>query len=362
MNLSIVDLPTPCLVMDGASVRRNISSMQAYCNEHGLLLSPHTKTHKSKWVGSLQVAAGAAALTVAKAGEAEVMSEVADEIFVAYPPVGIQRMQRIARLAGSKRVRIGVDSLEAAEMASSEAKRIGVSLGVLVDLDVGFQRTGVRDCGDALELALKISKLPKLQLRGVMCFPGNVGATAEDPQWQIYIERLGKFLDSWNGHGLPTPIVSGGSTPTAMHSHLNKYLTEIRPGTYVYNDVNELRLGVATLEQCAARVACTVVSRPTKGKCIVDAGSKMLSSDRCSPLPESGFGMVVEFPEARISRLSEEHGEIEFQENQPAPVVGTRLTIIPNHICVCVNLQNSFQWYENGVFTEYCVDARGMVN
>jgi len=356
------ELATPALVMDGAAVRANIQAMQDYCNSHGLDLSPHTKTHKSKFVGGLQVAAGATALTVAKGGEAEVMAEVADEVFVAYPPIGQQRLNRILKLARDKRIRVGVDSGEAVDFIATGASRAGVKLGVLVDLDVGFSRTGVRDLGGALELALKIHRHDNLELRGVMCFPGNVGATADDPQWQIYIERLGEFLRRWDAHGLPKPIVSGGSTPTAMHSHLNQWLTEIRPGTYVYNDVNELKLGVASLSQCAARVVCTVVSRPTSRKCIVDAGSKTLSSDRCAPAPDSGFGLVVEYPDARISRLSEEHGEIEFPEGTEAPSVGTRLMIIPNHICVCVNLQNSFFWFENGSCQEMKVDARGLLN
>jgi D-serine deaminase-like pyridoxal phosphate-dependent protein len=356
------ELATPALVVDGEAVRANIQAMQDYCNSHKLDLSPHTKTHKSKFVGGLQVAAGATALTVAKGGEAEVMSEVAEEVFVAYPPIGQPRLSKILRLARTKRIRVGIDSSEAADFIADGARKAGVKLGVLVDLDVGFARTGVRDLDGALQLALKIHQDNHLDLRGVMCFPGNVGATADDPQWQIYIERLADFLRRWESHGLPKPIVSGGSTPTAMHSHLNQWLTEIRPGTYVYNDVNELRLGVASLSQCAARVVCTVVSRPTSRKCIVDAGSKTLSSDRCGPAPDSGFGIVVEYPEARISRLSEEHGEIEMPEGVEAPSVGTRLMIIPNHICVCVNLQNSFFWLENGSCQEMKVDARGLLN
>jgi D-serine deaminase-like pyridoxal phosphate-dependent protein len=355
------ELPTPALVVSGAAVRANIATMQSYCNEKGLKLAPHTKTHKSRLVGGLQVEAGATALTVAKGGEAEIMGEVSSEVFVAYPPIGKARLGKVTELAKNKRVRVGIDSLEAAEYVSAGVEKAGVQIGVLVDLDVGFHRTGVRGIDDALQLATAIEKLPGLALRGVMCFPGNVGSTATDPQWQIYKDQLGTFLERWNQLGLPTPIVSGGSTPTAKLSHLNPWLTEIRPGTYVYNDVNELKLGVATLDQCAARVCCTVVSRPTSAKCIVDAGSKTLSSDRCGPAPDSGFGLVIEHPEAKISRLSEEYGEIEFPDGQVAPSVGTRLMIVPNHICVCVNLQNSFYWIEGSDVMQKPVDARGLL-
>jgi len=355
------DLPTPSLVVSGPAVRQNIASMQTYCQQHGLQLSPHTKTHKSRFIGALQVQAGAAALTVAKGGEAEVMGEVCSEVFIAYPPIGNQRLAKVTNLAKHKAVRVAVDSNEAAEFVAAGAQQAGVQLGVMVDLDVGFQRTGVRAVSDAIALACAIDQKKALSLRGVMCFPGNVGSTADDPQWTKYIDNLGEFLRHWKRLGLPDAIVSGGSTPTAKLSHLNRWLTEIRPGTYVYNDVNELKLGVATLEDCAARVVCTVVSRPTNEKCIVDAGSKTLSSDRCGPAPDSGFGLVVEYPSAKISRLSEEHGEVEFSAGAVAPSVGTRLMIIPNHICVCVNLQNHFYWHENNELQKLPVDARGML-
>ena len=355
------DLPTPSLVVSGQAVRRNIASMQTYCQQHGLQLSPHTKTHKSRFVGGLQVQAGATALTVAKGGEAEVMSQVSPEVFIAYPPIGTQRLAKVTELAKRVKVRVGIDSVEAADIVAAGAQTAGVQIGVMVDLDVGFQRTGFRSVADAIALAAAIDQKPGLRLQGVMCFPGNVGSTADDPQWAKYIDQIGDFLEQWKKLGLPTPIVSGGSTPTAKLSHLNQWLTEIRPGTYVYNDVNELKLGVATLEDCAARVLCTVVSRPTNHKCIVDAGSKTLSSDRCGPAPDSGFGLVVEYPQAKISRLSEEHGEIEFFGSDSAPAVGSRLTIIPNHICVCVNLQNQFFWHEGNELQKLSVDARGLL-
>lgn len=355
------ELPTPSLVVSGKVVRQNIQAMQEYCHQNALDLAPHTKTHKSRLVGELQVRAGAVALTVAKGGEAEVMGEVSREVFIAYPPIGLQRLAKVTDLARRISIRVGIDSVEAADYISAGAQAAGVKIGVMVDLDVGFQRTGFRSIDDAISLAAEVGQKPGLELRGVMCFPGNVGSTADDPQWTKYIDQIGEFLQKWTKLGLPDPIVSGGSTPTAKLSHLNRWLSEIRPGTYVYNDVNELKLGVATLDDCAARVVCTVVSRPTNNKCIVDAGSKTLSSDRCGPAPDSGFGLVVEYPQAKISRLSEEHGEIEFSGSDVAPKVGSRLTIIPNHICVCVNLQNHFFWYEDGDLQKLPVDARGLL-
>jgi D-serine deaminase-like pyridoxal phosphate-dependent protein len=168
--------------------------------------------------------------------------------------------------------------------------------------------------------------------------------------------------------GIEVPVISGGSTPTAKESHRNPILNEIRPGTYIYNDWNEVALGVASIDDCAARVVATVVSVPSENKFILDAGSKTLSSDRHCVEPESGFGKVVDYPDAKVSRLSEEHGEVIFPETYagPRPKVGDRVWIIPNHICVCVNLQNSFFLYqqdnpEHGGLEELAVDARGML-
>jgi D-serine deaminase-like pyridoxal phosphate-dependent protein len=198
-----------------------------------------------------------------------------------------------------------------------------------------------------------------------MCFPGHILPNANADVWSKYAQSLDTIARQLRSKGICADTISGGSTPTAKLSHLNPHLTEIRPGTYVYNDLNEVRLGVCKLEDCAARVIATVVSTPDPTKFIVDAGSKTLSSDRNAADPDAGFGYVVEFPDAKITRLSEEHGEIVVPtaqlERSPLPKVGDRVSIIPNHICVCVNLQNEFYWLDDGDILAMPVDARGML-
>jgi D-serine deaminase-like pyridoxal phosphate-dependent protein len=142
-------------------------------------------------------------------------------------------------------------------------------------------------------------------------------------------------------------------------------LNEIRPGTYIYNDLNEVRLGVCSIDDCAARILATVVSTPERNKLVIDAGSKTLSSDRNAANPDSGFGYLPLYPNAKVYRLSEEHGEIQLTDDDVAdtapPKVGDRLWLIPNHICVCINLQNDFYLHDGRQLHLSHVDARGLL-
>jgi D-serine deaminase-like pyridoxal phosphate-dependent protein len=357
------DHPTPSLVVHRPTVDENIRRMQEYCNTHALNLRPHTKTHKSLRMAGKQIEAGAAGLTVAKAGEARVMSRACRDILVAYPAVGAHRVRDLAAVAHDAQVTIGIDSLQAAQKLQTAALQGGVRFGILIDWEVGFFRTGMAEATHALELAQAISRMPHLQFRGVMCFPGHLLPSSPTGDWERYSESLQGLIEKLAASGIPVPIVSGGSTPTAMASHRNPFLNEIRPGTYIYNDLNEVRLGVATMDQCAARILATVVSVPSPRKFIIDSGSKTLSSDRNCVDEQSGFGQVLEYPSAKISRLSEEHGEVVLPENSSAPMprVGDRVWIVPNHICVCVNLQNSFFLLDDDALIECPVDARGLL-
>lgn len=357
--------PTPSLVVSAEIVRRNIRQMQDYCDANSLKLRPHTKTHKSIWMANEQIVAGASGLTVAKAGEAEIMASASDDLMIAYPAVGPARLRRVTDLARTCQIRIGVDSQPAIEILQSAAAASNVKLGLIVDVDVGFHRTGVMDADRAVELCLFASKQANLEFLGLMCFPGHLSAASPDSLWENYTTTLASIVERLHQHGIAVDTVSGGSTPTAKLSHRNPILNEIRPGTYIYNDVNEVGLGVATWEDCAARVLATIVSVPERNKFVVDAGSKTLSSDRYAVNPDAGFGKVLEYPNGKVTRLSEEHGEVVFTDEDlaqgRAPKVGDRVWIIPNHICVCVNLQNQFYLMDGKELVEMQVDARGLL-
>lgn len=359
------NLPTPALVVDGAVLRANIERLAAYARGHRLRVRPHTKTHKSVFVASLQVGAGASGLTAAKAGEAEIMATVCEDILVAYPPVDPERCARIAALATHRTVRVALDSITAAQRMAQAAAAAQSRVGVLVDVDVGMGRTGVQTPEEALRLAEVIDRDPSLHLDGIMYYPGHVWSPPEEQHeaLQKVATKLEEVIRFWTKGGLKADIVSGGSTPTAYQSHLVPQTTEIRPGTYVFNDMNTVHGGFCTIEDCAARMICTVVSTAIPGQFVIDGGTKTFTSDRCIPRPESGHGYIIEYPEARIFALSEEHGQVDARACSRVPKVGERVTVIPNHICPCVNLQDSFWIAEPGnPLRRITVDARGKLS
>jgi D-serine deaminase-like pyridoxal phosphate-dependent protein len=356
--------PTPSLHVDAPVVRRNIERMARYAQSQGLLLRPHTKTHKSLRIAEMQLLAGACGLTVAKVGEAEVMAEVCRDILLAYPTVDMHRCQRVAQLAHRITMRVALDSELAAANLQRAAADAGATVGVLVDVDLGYGRTGVQSDDAALQLAGFIKKAPALRLDGIMTYTGHVsgGDAEQQAAFQRVEDRLAGLLARWRDAGFSTEVISGGSTPSALHCHLARYFTEIRPGTYIYNDMNTVRGGYCTLDDCAARVLATVVSDTVPGQVVLDCGSKTLTSDRCGPAPDSGHGYILEYPEARIAKLTEEHAQVDVSRCARRPVLGEQVAIVPNHICVCVNMQQSLWWHDGeDVHEPMPVDARGLL-
>ncbi len=358
------DVPTPALVIDAAVVSRNVSRMADYVKKHGIGLRPHSKTHKSRVFGKMQMLAGAIGLTVAKAGEAEGLASVGQDILMAYPAVDPARCQKLAELARQYTIRVAVDSVNAVEALAAAAVTKQSTIGLLVDVEVGMGRTGVGSASAALALAQKITSTKGVRLDGIMCYPGHIWLPV-DQQVQALLavsEKLQEVIDLWAANGLQAKIVSGGSTPTAYNSHLVKPYTEIRAGTYIFNDLNTLRGGYCAMEDCAARIVCTVVSNAIKDQVVVDGGTKTFTSDLCIPARESGHGYLLEYPQAKLSRLSEEHGQVEMVLSERRPKIGERVTIIPNHICPCVNLQNAVWLKASGALYQINVDTRGMLS
>ncbi|MEX2212516.1 MAG: alanine racemase [Phycisphaeraceae bacterium] len=357
--------PTPSLVIDLPTVRRNLARLGDYAASHGLKLRPHTKTHKSIALAKLQLSlGGSTGLTVAKVGEAQVMAEATDDLLLAYPAVDEARCTALAKLAARCTLRVAIDSTFAADALSQAASREGTTIGILIDLDVGTHRTGVQSPAAALALAQHVDRAAGLRLDGLFFYPGFIASPPDQQKAALEAvdAMLRQTLDLWKAAGLEAPIVSGGSTPTAFQSHLIKCHTEVRPGTYIFYDMNGVRGGYASLDDCAARIHATVVSDAVPGQIVLDAGSKTLTMDRCGPAPDSGHGLIVEYPHAKITKLTEEHGQVDITACDRAPKLGERVTIIPNHICPCVNLQNQVWWTDNGSDpTPMPVDARGKV-
>jgi D-serine deaminase-like pyridoxal phosphate-dependent protein len=359
------ELSTPALTIDLTVLESNLDRMAAYCREHGLGLRPHTKTHKTPEVARMQMEHGAAGLTVAKVGEAEVMAGAGhDEILIAYPIWGAEKLRRIAALAREHSILLSLDSEATAECLSQAASSAGATVGVLVEFDAGLRRCGVPPGPECLELARKVEKMPGLKFKGLMTFPGNIWGTEEDREKEVksVAERFEKALEPFRKAGMEVEIVSGGSTPSALESHEIPGLTEIRPGTYAYNDLNTYFQGACRLEDCAARVVTTVVSTAVPGRAMIDAGSKTLSSDALGSGPATGHGYVVEAPDTALIKVNEEHGYLDITRSSHKFRVGEVVTVIPNHVCACVNMQDEVFLLRNGqVQGTWKVAARGKV-
>jgi len=339
--MHVRDLDTPALLIDLDVMERNLQRAADYAKTHGLRLRPHTKTHKIPALARRQLELGAVGLTVAKVGEAEVMlSAHPPELLVAYPTIGRVKLERLVEVARRTRVTVALDSVQAARQLADAARQGRVEFAVLAEIDVGLGRVGVTPGDELIQLIRALQRLPYLTYEGIAFYPGHIKTLDEEGQLQI--EALDKLLASTverlRREGLEPQIISGGSTPTLYHSHRIRNLTEIRPGTYIFNDRNTWLGGACRLEDCAASILVTVVSTARPGQVIVDGGSKTFSSDRLTPVAEVSFGYVVEAPGAVFTRMNEEHGFIDVRRAGVELSVGDRLRIIPNHICTAVNL------------------------
>jgi D-serine deaminase-like pyridoxal phosphate-dependent protein len=322
-------------------LERNIGRMAARAREAGVRLRPHAKTHKCPEIARLQRAAGAWGLSVAKVGEAEVFADAGfDDLFVAFPVAGEDKGRRLLALADRVRLGVGADNVEGARTLAGPFREAGVTLDVLLKVDVGYGRVGVLP-EHAVELARRIADLPGLRLRGVFTHAGH-GYLAETRAGVEDIAaqeggRLAATAAEFRAAGLPIEEVSVGSTPTAARAMRVSGVTECRPGNYVFHDASQVALGTCGIEDCALTILATVVSVPASDRAVVDAGSKTLSSDPLRPRP-GGYGQVLGRA-SRIEKLSEEHGVIAVAEGESFRV-GERVRILPNHACVVANLHD----------------------
>jgi D-serine deaminase-like pyridoxal phosphate-dependent protein len=349
--MQIADLETPVPVIDLDRVDRNVEAMQDYCDRHGLRLRPHIKTHKLPHLARRQVELGAVGITCQKLGEAEVMADAGlDDILISYPLIGPAKALRLAGLARRARMSVAVDSGMALDTAAAAAAASGAEIGVLVEFESGANRVGVGTVAEALDLARRAAATPGLRFDGLMTYP--LGAAAAG----FIAESHAAFALA----GIEIRTVSGGGTPTAWTAHETLGLTELRVGTYVYHDRATVAAGAAALDDCALQLIATVVSRPTPDRAVIDAGSKSLSSDLLAPEAGRGYGLLLDYPDAVIVRLNEEHGTVDLSGSARKPALGERLRILPNHVCVVSNLHDAVATARNGrVVGAVPIAARG---
>jgi len=349
MHLDELSSPVPVVDYDIAS--RNIRRLQQYCDTHQFRLRPHIKTHKLPFFAHEQCKAGAIGITVQKIGEAEIMAQTGlADILITYNIIGREKAERLANLTNFARLSVAIDNERALESLGWAAHRASTPIGVLIEFESGGNRQGVQTPEQAVALARSILGHSGLEFKGLMTYPTTT-KTAE-----FLRESLPQFRKS----RIEVSVVSGGGTPGACQTHELAPVTELRVGTYIYNDRMMMAAQAATLEDCALAVLATVVSRPTIDRAVIDAGSKTLSSDLLAPGQGAGYGLLPDYPDAVIARLNEEHGIVDLERCVRKPEIGERVRIIPNHACVVTNLHDQIYLHRNGdVVAQLPVYLRG---
>jgi D-serine deaminase-like pyridoxal phosphate-dependent protein len=347
------DLDTPAVTVDLDIVERNIRRVQLDLDRLGIANRPHIKTHKIPALGRMQMQAGAAGITCQKLGEVEVFVDagVADDILLTFNLVGRQKMERLMALSKRvKRLAVVLDNEVVARGLSEAGADHGADVPFLVECDTGFGRNGVQTPEEALGLARAGMRLPRLRFEGLMTFPNR------DPSTRMFFQHA---VELFKRAGIPLAVISGGGTPALTSVARFPMLTEHRAGTYVYNDVMVVAAGGATWDDCAMRVRATVVSRPAPARAIIDCGTKVLTSDLYTV---TGYGHVMEYPEAAITSLSEEHGVVDLTRCAERPSVGDVVHVVPNHCCVVSNMVDEVYGLRAGaVEVVWPVAARGAV-
>ena len=362
-------METPGIVIDVEILQNNIARMALVANQNSVALRPHTKTHKTVEIAKMQLDAGACGITVAKVSEAEVMAGAGiRDIFIAYPVIGPGKVERLLALSRENRIIAGVDSFVGAKALGDAAVHTGQVLEVRLEIDIGYKRSGV-PYEEAVALACRIDMIPGLKLTGIYVFKGLTyqGKPTTDRQLaameegRLAVEIAGRIRDA----GVGIVDVSVGSTPTADLVASCPGITEIRPGTYVFNDVTIVRSGTCRYEDCAARVLTTVISTPEAGRLVIDGGSKTFATDTpfgVFPYFFDRYGKIMEEDGLVLDRLSEEHGMVRILPGAKSFAIGDQLTIIPNHVCPTVNLHDKLCFVKKNELTQVvAVAARGKV-
>ena len=347
------ELDTPAVLIDMDIVKENIQAYQKYCNGIGINLRPHIKTHKIPELAKLQLNEGAVGITCQKISEAEaIISEGGiSDILITYNIIGQKKLMALKKLSKRANISVVADSMYCLEGLSRAFEDSKKKLRVLVECDTGANRCGVISPSAALKLAKVISSNNNLIFGGLMTYP-----PISEP------EKVNSFLaeakDLIEKNGIKVETISIGGSPDMWKVKKIPIANEYRIGTYIFNDRSLLHNGVCKERDCALTVLATVVSTPTDYRAIVDAGSKVLTSDLFGL---EDYGRVRSKPHLKICQLTEEHGTI-ISDNPTGLKIGQQLKIIPNHACVVTNMLDSVIFVANEMPIKHQkVIARGKV-
>ncbi|AJY76810.1 alanine racemase [Paenibacillus beijingensis] len=351
-------IDTPALLIDEKIMLENLRFMQEKANQYNVNLRPHTKTHRMPELAKLQLKLGASGITVAKVGEAEVMAENGiKDIFIANEIVGISKLERIKDLNREIKIRIGVDSEYQIDQLETVFKDEEKPIEVLIEIEVGENRSGVITDDQIIHLSKYIQTKNKVVLKGVFSHEGHT-YKAKNVEECIHLslesqERTLRAGQIVRDLGIDIDTISIGATPALMHSKILEGITEIRTGTYIFMDVGQ-GSAIQDYSRCAATVLATVISKPTEERVVLDAGAKALTSQNrtegiCST---HGFGLIKGSDNVRLSGVFDEHGLIYDKGFRRMIEIGDKVEVIPNHICPTCNLYEKAYLVSNGTILE----------
>ena len=349
------EIPTPALVIDVAALDRNIRRMAEFFATGPCRLRPHFKAHKTPEIARRQLAAGSCVgLTCATVSEAEIAADLCRDLLIANEPVGPGKCERVAAIAMRSQVTVAVDSTTGLEAMAAAARQAGVTVGVLVDLNVGQTRCGVLPGPAAVALAKQAADTAGVALRGVMGYEGHLVSLPDraerETRTRAAMAGLVETAAAVRAAGLPCGIVSAGGTGTYDISGRIEGITEIQAGSYALMDTDYGRLDVP-FEQAFWALG-TIISRPDPGRCVADCGHKSMTKDH-------GLPTVRGLDGATVVSLNDEHATITIPPDSKV-AIGDRLFLRPSHTDPTINLHDVFYALEGQkVVGMWPIAARG---
>ncbi len=349
------EVSTPALIIDYNLMKKNIDTMAKFAKENKINLRPHVKTHKCPIIGKKQLKAGANGICVAKVGEAEVFAQHGfDDILIANEVVELNQAKRLIELNKSKKVRVCVDSENNVKDLSNIATKENVELEVLIELNIGMDRTGVLPGEPALNLANQIKKSPGLKLVGIQAYNAYLTRVADYNDRKAQTEEkhspIIETRDLLNKNGFDINYITTSGSGEYMFWSKLEGISEIQPGTYVFSDLHLYE--VVKDFNIAASVLSTVCNQTAKKKFTIDAGSKAIPQGDGKPI-------FKDFPNTTIRLMTEEHSQFRASAKDNFEY-GQKVELIPAHICITVNLYDFFTVIKDGeIFARWNILARG---
>ena len=362
----IEDIDTPALLIDAAALDRNIERMADFGRSAGIHIRPHAKAHKTPMIAHRQLKAGAIGICCQKVGEAEVMAAGGiPDILISNEVIGKAKLSRLVALARYTRITVAVDSKIGAEMLAEAAAAAGVTVGVVIDVDVGQGRCGVAPGDPAVLLGHDITKLPGIAFRGIQGYQGRLqhvhGYAQRVTAAQQANVRLMETKSLLERGGFGLEIVTGGGTGTYETEGRVAGMTEVQPGSYIFMDRQYQEIGgrsgiLYDDFDTSLTVLATVVSAPTGDRVVLDAGLKALSND-------AGPAAVIGLPGWTYEVAGDEHGILRRAGDQASrPHIGDRVHLLPSHCDTTVNLHDRFHVVRNGILESVLsIAARGRI-